>query len=60
MNPDQRKAKNDFQDDFFRMMNNAVFMRKYKDIKLNTTERRRNFLVLESTFILHSFSQNIC
>ena len=32
MNPDQRKAKNDFQDDFFRMMNNAVFMRKYKDI----------------------------
>ena len=60
MNPDQRKSKNDFKDDFFRMMNNAVFMRKYKGIKLNTIEKRRNFLVLEPTFILQSFLQNIC
>ena len=42
------------------MIFNAVFMRKYKDIKLNTIERRRNFLVLEPTFILQRFSQNIC
>ena len=52
----REKAKNIFKKEFFKLMNNAVFgktmqnMRKYRDIKLVTTERRRNYLVLEPNY----------
>ena len=41
---------------FFRLMNNSVFgetienVRKYRDIKLFTTKRRRNYLVSEKNY----------
>ena len=35
-------------------------MRKYRDTKLVTTERRKNDLVSEPNVIPQSFSQNIC
>ena len=41
---------------FFRLMNNSVFgetienVRKYRNIKLFTTKRRRNYLVSEKNY----------
>ena len=57
MNIDLRKiAKNNFEKDIFRLMNSLVFrktmenVRKHRDIKLATTKRRRNYLVLEPNY----------
>ena len=47
-------------------MNNSVFgkamenLRKHKDIKLLTTEKRRNYLVSEPIIITQNFSLKIC
>ena len=62
----RKKAKNDFEKDFFKLMNNAVFgktmenMRKHREIRLVTTDKRRNELVAESNYhTTKSFSENV-
>ena len=57
MNTDLRKkAKNDFEKDLFKLMNNAIFektmanVKKQRDIKIFTIERRRNYLVSEPNY----------
>ena len=57
----RKKAKNDFEKDSFKLMNNVVFrktmenVRKHTDTKLVTTERRRNYLVSEPNFHTKTF-----
>ena len=57
MNTELRKAaKNDFEKDLFKLMNNSVFgkrmenIRKHRDIKLVTTEKKRSKLVSEPNY----------
>ena len=52
----RKKAKNDFEKDFFKLMNNSLFgkimenVRKHRDIKLVTTDKRSNRLVSEPNY----------
>ena len=57
MNTELRKAgKNDFEKDLFKLMNNSVFrktmenIRKHRDIKLVTTDKKRRKLVSEPNY----------
>ena len=62
----RKEAKNDFEKDFFKLMNNSVFgktmenVRKYRDIKLVTTDEKRNKLVSEPNYhTTKRFSENL-
>ena len=62
MNTDLWKtATNDFEKDFFKLMNNALFgktmenVRKNWDITFVTTERRRKYLKSESNYHTRKF-----
>ena len=57
MNTELRKAaKNDLEKDLFKLMNNSVFgktmenIRKHRDIKLVTTDKKRSKLVSEPNY----------
>ena len=67
MNNELRKAaKNDFEKDLFKLMNNSVFgkamenIRKHRDIKLVTTDKKRSKLVSEPNYhTINLISENL-
>ena len=67
MNTELRKqAKNNFEKDFFKLMNNSVFgktmenVRKHRDIKLVKTDNKRNQLASEPNYHATKwFSENL-
>ena len=59
-------SKSEFEKDFFKLMNNFVFrktmknVRKHRDIKLVTTDEKRNKLVSEPNYhTTKQFSENL-
>ena len=52
----RKEAKNDFEKDLFKLMNNAIFgktienVRNHRDIKLVTTNRQRDRLASEPNY----------
>ena len=60
----RKKASNDFEKDFFKLMNNAVFgktmenVRKHRDIKLVKTDKKRNKLVSEPNYHTMKLTDN--
>ena len=60
------ESKNDFEKDFFKLMNNSVFgktmgnVSMHRDIKLVTTDKRRNQLASEPNYhTTKNFSKNL-
>ena len=58
------EGKNEFDKDFFKLMDNIIFgntmenVRKYNEIKLLKTEKRRNYLVSEPKFAYNRNEKN--
>ena len=67
MNTELRKfARNDFEKDLFKLMNNSVFgktienIRKHREIKLITTDKKRSKLVSEPNYhIINLISKDL-
>ena len=62
----RKETKNDFEKEFFKLMNNSMFgkamenVRKHRDIRLVTSEKRRIKLVLEPNYhATKHFSENL-
>ena len=62
----RKEAENDFEEDFFKLMNNAVFgktmenVRKHRDIRLVATDKRRNQSMSERNYhTIKHFSENL-
>ena len=61
----RKEAKNEFEKDFFKLMNNSVFgktmenVRKHRDIKLVTTDKRRNQLASKPNYYTTNTFQKI-
>ena len=60
------EAKNGFEKDFFKLMNNAGFgkkmenVRKHRDLRLVTTDKRRNQLASEPNYhATKQFAENL-
>ena len=57
----RQKSKSNFEKDFFKLMNNALFgktmenVRKHRNIELVTTEKRANYLVSEPNYHTTNF-----
>ena len=55
----KKEAKNEFEKDFFKLMNNSVFgktmenIRNYGDIKLVNTDKRSKKLVSQPNYYIH-------